>query len=56
MYVLFYLAYIESVPRDTLFLAIMSQYASDIRTACAILLVFTHRDKNSLHLFCNMHK
>lgn len=39
MYVLFYLAYIESVPRDTLYLARMSQYASDIRTACAILLV-----------------
>ncbi len=36
MYVPFYLAYIESVPRDTLYLTRMSQYASDIRTACAI--------------------
>ncbi len=32
----FFLAYIESVPRDTLYLTRMSQYASDIRTACVI--------------------
>ena len=36
MYVPFYLAYIESVPRETLCLTRMSQYASDIRTACVI--------------------
>ena len=47
MYVPFYLAYIESVPRDTLYLTRMSQYASCIRMTCAILLVFTYRDKNS---------
>lgn len=39
---------IGSVPTDALFLARMSQYASSIRTASIILLVyFIYRDKNS---------
>lgn len=39
---------IGSVPTDALFLARLSQYASSIRTASVILLVyFIYRDKNS---------
>lgn len=40
--------HIGSVPTGALYLARMSQYASSIRTACIILLVyFVYRDKNS---------
>ena len=40
--------HIGSVPTGALFLARMSQYASSIRMACIILLVyFIYREKNS---------